>query len=65
MRSYNVTEGTRDEILAELDAYGADRSQAGKAEKAAVIAEAWREIRDGATWVEISPRQVYRVVEQA
>jgi len=62
MRSYNVTEGTREEILAELDTYGADRAQAGK-EKAEAIADAWREVRDGATWVEVSPRQVYRVVE--
>lgn len=63
MRSYNVTEGTREEILAELDTYGADRAQAGKTEKAEVIADALREVRDGATWVEISSRQVYRVVE--
>lgn len=63
MRSYNVTEGTREEILAELNTYGADRAQAGKTEKASVIADALREVRDGATWVEVSPRQVYRVVE--
>jgi hypothetical protein len=48
MRSYNVTEGTREEILAELDTYGADRAQAGKTEKAEVIADALREVRDGA-----------------
>lgn len=63
MRHYSVTEGTRAEILAELDQYGRDRTAQGKPEKAAELAEAWREVRDGATWVEVGKHQVYRVVE--
>lgn len=62
MRTYLTHEGTRDEILAELDARGLRRVASGKEEKAADIAEAWREIRDGATWVEAGGA-VYRVVE--
>ena len=62
MRSYGVTEGTRDEILAELDRYGLDASRAtGSSPKADRIAQAWRDVRDGATEVWINNRQLYRV----
>jgi hypothetical protein len=63
MRTYLIHEGTRDEILAELDARGL-RSTAtvGKEGKADELAEAWREVRDGATWVEAGGA-TYRVVE--
>lgn len=62
MRTYLTHEGTREEILAELDARGLRRVASGNEEKAADIADAWREIRDGATWVEAGGA-VYRVVE--
>jgi hypothetical protein len=63
MRTYLTHEGTKDEILAALDARGL-RSTAtpGKEKKADDIAEAWREVRDGAVWVEAGGA-VYRVVE--
>ena len=62
MRTYLTYEGTKDEILAELDARGRRRVESEKPEKATDIAEAWREVRDGATWVEAAGA-VYRVVE--
>jgi hypothetical protein len=63
MRTYLIHEGTRDEILAELDARGLrSTATAGKEEKADELAEAWREVRDGATWVEAGGA-TYRVVE--
>jgi hypothetical protein len=62
MRRYRVAEGTKDEVMAELDRYGRDRLQQGKQAVAEEFAEAWREVRDGATWVEVDGG-VYRVVE--
>jgi hypothetical protein len=62
VRHYRVAEGTKDEIMAELDRYGRDRLQQGKQAVAEEFAEAWREVRDGATWVE-ADGGVYRVVE--
>lgn len=64
MRRRALTEGTREEILAELNQYGSDRAQQGKTDKAAEFADALREVRDGATWVEVG-HTVYRVVEGA
>ena len=63
MRRYTVTEGTQAEILAELDQYGRDRTAQGKPEKADDLTEAWREVSEGATWVEVGKHQVYRIVE--
>ncbi|NUR04319.1 MAG: hypothetical protein HOY79_49800 [Streptomyces sp.] len=63
MRSYGVTEGTKDEILAELDRMGLDRTAQGDEEKAAAIAQAWREVRDGDTWVKLG-HIVFRVVNE-
>ena len=63
MRSYLVHEGTKDEIMALLDDRGLRGLENGKTDKAEDIAEAWREIRDGATWVETPGGAVYRVVE--
>lgn len=62
MRTYLTHEGTREEILAELDARGLRRVASEKEDKASDIAEAWREVREGATWVEAGGA-VYRVVE--
>lgn len=62
MRTYLTHEGTKDEILAELDARGLRSTATGKEGKADNIADAWREVRDGATWVEAGGA-VYRVVE--
>lgn len=62
MRTYLIHEGTRDEILAALDARGLRSTATGKEDKADEIAEAWREVRDGATWVEAGGA-TYRVVE--
>ena len=63
MRHYSVTEGTRAEVLAALDEAGLDRAAQGRQDKDDELAEAWREVRDGATWVEVGKHQVYRVVE--
>ena len=64
MRSYGVTEGTRAEILTELDQYGLDASRAtGSSPKVDRLAQAWRDIRDGACEAWVSDRVVYRVVE--
>jgi len=67
MRRRALHEGTRDEILAELDDAGLSRTlgalvHGGSQEKAEAIGEAWRQIRDGGTWVELE-YNVYRVVE--
>lgn len=61
MRRYGVTEGTREEILAELDQYGHDRTHAGKQAAADAIAQAWRDVRDGATEAWINDHTLYRV----
>jgi len=64
MKSYGVTEGTREEILAELDRYGLDASRAtGSNPKADRLAQAWRDIRDGADEAWVSDRVVYRVIQ--
>lgn len=62
MRTYLIHEGTREEILAELDRRGLRSTASEKEKKAGEIAEAWREVRDGATWVEAGGA-TYRVVE--
>lgn len=62
MKHYGVSEGTKDEVLAALDAAGLDRTAQGRTDKAEAFAEAWREVRDGSTWVEVAGH-VYRVVE--
>lgn len=61
MRRYPVTEGSRAEILAELEQYGADRAQQGKPEKAAVFAQAIHAIEAGAVEV-TAGHALYRVV---
>jgi len=63
MRRYRVTEGTRDEILAELDRLGRDRVAQGREDRAGPIGQAWREVRDGETWVALGKNHVYSVVE--
>ena len=63
MRSYGVTEGTREEILAALDQYGLDATRNGGSDKADRLAQAWRDIRDGADEAWINDRQVYRVAQ--
>lgn len=62
MRSYGVTEGSREEILAELDQYGLDATRNGGS-KADRLAQAWRDIRDGADEAWVSDRVVYRVTQ--
>lgn len=57
-----LNRGTRDEILAELEAYGSDRAQQGKEEKARELARALHAIAEGAIEVEVG-HAVYRVVE--
>jgi hypothetical protein len=59
--AYSVTEGTRAQLLAELDQYGADRAQQGKAEKAREFARALDELENGADEVRVG-HTVYRVV---
>jgi hypothetical protein len=48
-RRYNAAEGSRSEILAELDAYVDDRAQQGRPQRAAEHAAAAERIRDGET----------------
>jgi hypothetical protein len=60
--TYGVTEGTREEVLAELDRYGADRAQQGKEAKARRYAEAIAQVGKGAVEVEVD-RIRYRIVE--
>lgn len=59
---YGVSEGTREEVLAELDRYGADRAQQGKEAKARRYAEAIAQVGKGAVEVEVD-RIRYRIVE--
>jgi hypothetical protein len=63
MRRYRVTEGTQAEILDELDRLGRDRVAQGREDKAGPIGKAWREVRDGETWVALGEGHVYSVVE--
>ena len=63
MRHYRVTEGTQAEILDELDRLGRDRVAQGREDKAGPIGQAWREVRDGETWVALGKNHVYSVVE--
>lgn len=60
--TYGITEGSRTEILAELDRYGSDRAQQGKEEKAHRYAKAIAYIGKGATEVEVDGIR-YRIVE--
>ncbi len=57
---YNVTEGPRDEIMAELDRYGSDRAQQGKPEKAQEFAAAMRNLELGEDTVRVGHTE-YRV----
>ena len=61
---YGVTEGSREELAAELDRYGKDRAQQGKVEKAQQIARALNTLTGGADEVsEVSVEGiVFRVV---
>jgi len=61
MRHHNVTEDTRDGILAVLNTYGSDRAQQGKPEKAAQYAQAVHAVEAGALEVRVE-HSVYRVV---
>ena len=61
MKRYNVTEGSRAEILAELDQYGSDRAQQGKPDKAREFKHAIDAIKDGADEVRVG-HSVYRIV---
>lgn len=49
----NVNTGTRDEILAELDQYGADRARQGNTAKAVLYARAHNAIEAGADVVRV------------
>lgn len=62
VRRYSVAEGSRSEILTELDQYGSDRAQQGKPEKAREFAAAIAAVEAGADEV-IVGHSVYRVVE--
>lgn len=62
MRRYRVTEGTQDEILTLLDRLGRDRTEQGRLDKAEVYGQAWRDVRNGESCVEIGSA-VYRVVD--
>lgn len=64
MRRRALNEGTREEILAELDQYGSDRAQQGKEDKARLYARAWHAVKGGAIEVEVE-HAVYHVVEVA
>lgn len=69
MRRRALNEGTREEILKELDEAGLSRTfgamlHGGTMEKPERIGEAYRQIRDGETWVELD-HNVYHVVEVA
>lgn len=59
---YGVCEGSRTELAAEIDRYGADRAQQGKVEKAKAIARALNSLGDGAVEVRVEG-VVFRVVE--
>jgi hypothetical protein len=61
MRRHSVTEGTRGEILAELDQYRSDRTAHSQPEKAARYAQAVRAVEAGALEVQIK-HAVYRVL---
>lgn len=61
--TYGVTEGTRAELAAELDRYGADRAQQGKEDKARAIAEALADLTDRGADEVRAEGIVYRVVE--
>ncbi|MFL6113241.1 MAG: hypothetical protein ACJ786_18060 [Catenulispora sp.] len=61
--SYGVTEGTREELAAVLDDYGASRAQAGNESKAREIAEALIDLTDRGLDVVRYNGIVYRVVE--
>lgn len=65
MRRYNVTEGTRAQILAELDQYGSDRAQQGKEDKARHIAKAIALLGKGSDGAWIGNSHYYKVVDEA
>lgn len=59
-----VTEGTREQILAELDRYGSDRAQAGKTERAQEYARAIAILENGDDGDEcMVEHMLYRIVE--
>lgn len=59
-RRYGVTEGSREEILAELERYAADRERQGKHVKADELRDAMLAVGEGAREVTVE-RTVYRV----
>lgn len=62
MRRSGLNEGTRAEILAELDQYGSDRLDAGKHDRAREYAKAINAIENGADEVRVE-HAVYRVTD--
>ena len=64
MKRYRVAEGTKGEVMAELDRYGKDRLQQGKEDKARQFARALADVEEGSTWVEVDGG-VYRVVAES
>jgi len=61
MRHTALAEGTRDEILGELEQYGSDRAQQGETEKARAYAQALHAVRAGAVEVRVE-HAVYRII---
>lgn len=61
-RRYGVTEGSRDEIMAELEQYAADRAQQGKHVKAGELRDGMMALGKGSREVRVE-HIVYRVVE--
>lgn len=62
MKRSLLNQGTKDEILHELNRYGSDRAQAGKEDRAREYARAVNAIQEGAEQVEVE-HAIYRVVE--
>jgi hypothetical protein len=62
-RRYGVSDGTREELLAELDRYRSDRNKEGREEKARLIARAMADLEQLDVTEVLVERVVYRVVE--
>lgn len=55
--------------MALLNRLGHDRTAQGRLDKAEALGQAWRDVRDGDTWVEVNGSRpgivtVYRVIEE-